>query len=32
VEGTTLVGNFGDGFINNYDPVTGNFIETLDAC
>jgi len=30
VEGTNLwVGNFGDGFINNYDPVTGNFIETL---
>src|SRR5262249_56755236 len=30
VEGTNLwVGNFGDGLINNYDPVTGNFIETL---
>ena len=30
VEGSNLwVGNFGDGFINNYDPVTGNFIETL---
>jgi len=23
------VGNFGDGLINNYDPVSGNFIETL---
>ena len=30
VEGTNLwVGNFGDGLINNYDPVSGNFIETL---
>jgi len=30
VEGSNLwVGNFGDGFINNYDPVSGNFIETL---
>jgi uncharacterized protein (TIGR03118 family) len=29
VEGTLWVGNFGDGFINNYDPVTGAFIETL---
>ena len=30
VEGTNLwIGNFGDGLINNYDPVTGNFIETL---
>src|SRR5262249_30849924 len=30
VEGDELwVGNFGDGRINNYDPVTGNFIETL---
>ena len=30
VEGTNLwVGNFGDGFINNYDPVSGTFIETL---
>ena len=30
VEGSNLwVGNFGDGLINNYDPVTGNFIETL---
>ena len=23
------VGNFGDGVINNYDPVSGAFIETL---
>jgi uncharacterized protein (TIGR03118 family) len=30
VEGDELwVGNFGDGQINNYDPVTGAFIETL---
>src|SRR5437867_5700877 len=30
VEGTNLwVGNFGDGLINNYDPVSGNFIERL---
>ena len=30
VEGTNLwVGNFGDGFIDNYDPVSGNFIERL---
>jgi uncharacterized protein (TIGR03118 family) len=29
VEGTLWVGNFGDGFINNYDPNTGAFIETL---
>jgi len=30
VEGEELwVGNFGDGLINNYDPVSGNFIETL---
>jgi uncharacterized protein (TIGR03118 family) len=30
VEGDELwVGNFGDGLINNYDPVTGAFIETL---
>ena len=30
VEGSNLwVGNFGDGRINNYDPVTGAFIETL---
>jgi uncharacterized protein (TIGR03118 family) len=27
--GELWVGNFGDGFINSYDPVTGNFIETL---
>jgi uncharacterized protein (TIGR03118 family) len=29
VEGELWVGNFGDGFINNYDPNTGAFIETL---
>jgi uncharacterized protein (TIGR03118 family) len=29
VEGELWVGNFGDGRINNYDPVTGDFIETL---
>lgn len=30
VEGDKLwIGNFGDGRINNYDPVTGAFIETL---
>ena len=30
VEGSNLwVGNFGDGFINNYNPNTGAFIETL---
>jgi uncharacterized protein (TIGR03118 family) len=30
VEGSNLwVGNFGDGFINNYNPMTGAFIETL---
>jgi uncharacterized protein (TIGR03118 family) len=29
VEGHLWVGNFGDGMINNYDPATGNFIETL---
>ena len=30
IEGDELwVGNFGDGFINNYDPNTGNFIDTL---
>jgi uncharacterized protein (TIGR03118 family) len=30
VEGDELwVGNFGDGKINNYDPLTGAFIETL---
>ena len=30
VEGDELwVGNFGDGQINNYDPATGDFIETL---
>jgi len=30
VEGSNLwVGNFGDGLINNYNPVNGDFIETL---
>ncbi len=29
VEGELWVGNFGDGLINNYDPATGAFIETL---
>ena len=29
VEGNLWVGNFGDGLINNYNPVTGAFIETL---
>ena len=29
VEGELWVGNFGDGQINNYDPATGNHIETL---
>jgi uncharacterized protein (TIGR03118 family) len=29
VENGLWVGNFGDGRINNYDPVTGAFIETL---
>jgi uncharacterized protein (TIGR03118 family) len=29
VDGELWVGNFGDGFINNYDPATGAFIETL---
>ena len=29
VEGELWVGNFGDGRINNYDPATGAFIETL---
>ena len=30
VEGGNLwVGNFGDGLINNYNPVNGDFIETL---
>jgi uncharacterized protein (TIGR03118 family) len=29
VDGELWVGNFGDGLINNYDPVTGAFIETL---
>lgn len=29
VDGELWVGNFGDGRINNYDPMTGAFIETL---
>jgi uncharacterized protein (TIGR03118 family) len=29
VEGGLWVGNFGDEKINNYDPVTGAFLETL---
>ena len=30
IEGDELwVGNFGDGKINNYDPVTGNFLGTI---
>jgi uncharacterized protein (TIGR03118 family) len=29
VDGKLWVGNFGDGMINNYDPVTGAFGETL---
>jgi uncharacterized protein (TIGR03118 family) len=29
VNGELWVGNFGDGLINNYDPNTGTFIETL---
>jgi uncharacterized protein (TIGR03118 family) len=29
VEDGLWVGNFGDGRINNYDPLTGDFIETL---
>lgn len=30
IEGDELwVGNFGDGFINNYDPVTGAFLSTI---
>jgi len=29
VEGELWVGNFGDGLINVYDPMTGAFIETL---
>jgi uncharacterized protein (TIGR03118 family) len=28
-EGELWVGNFGDGQINNYDPNTGDFLETL---
>ena len=29
VEGNLWLGNFGDGLINNYNPVYGDFIETL---
>jgi uncharacterized protein (TIGR03118 family) len=29
VKGELWVGNFGDGRINNYDPATGEFLETL---
>jgi len=29
VDSELWVGNFGDGLINNYDPSTGTFIETL---
>jgi len=29
VDGELWVGNFGDGKINNYDPATGAFLETL---
>jgi len=29
VNGELWVGNFGDGKINNYDPSTGDFLETL---
>jgi uncharacterized protein (TIGR03118 family) len=31
VNGELWVGNFGDGRINNYDPVKGAFVETLSA-
>jgi uncharacterized protein (TIGR03118 family) len=29
VDGELWVGNFGDGNINNYDPITGVFIEKI---
>lgn len=29
VDGELWIGNFGDGKINNYDPTTGAFIETI---
>jgi len=29
VDGELWVGNFGDGKINNYDPMTGTFLETI---
>jgi uncharacterized protein (TIGR03118 family) len=31
IDGALLVGNFGDGKINAYDPVTGDFLATLRA-
>jgi uncharacterized protein (TIGR03118 family) len=30
LSGDLLVGNFGDGIINAYDPATGSFVATLD--
>jgi hypothetical protein len=27
--GELWIGNFGDGKINNYDPMTGAFLETI---
>jgi uncharacterized protein (TIGR03118 family) len=30
LSGDLLIGNFGDGIINAYDPVSGNFLATLD--
>ena len=29
VDGELWIGNFGDGTINNYDPATGTFLETI---
>jgi len=29
VDGELWIGNFGDGTINNYDPMTGAFLETI---
>ena len=31
VDGELWVGHFGDGLINNYDPVTGDFIVYFSA-
>jgi uncharacterized protein (TIGR03118 family) len=31
VDGELWVGNFGDGRINNYDPTTGAFLETISS-